>query len=73
MCKIEHLIFIIDKDNLIFKYDGMEKQESIQSYFNIAFDDIKNKEGSDSIFIIDGNVEQKLDLDDEWKVTEQKQ
>lgn len=47
----------------------MEQQESIKDYFNIAFDEINKKEGSNSIFIINGNVEQKLDLDDEWKVT----
>lgn len=46
----------------------MEQQESVQNYFDIAINDIKTKEGSDSIFIIDGKVEQKIDLDDEWKV-----
>lgn len=48
----------------------MEQQESIQNYFNIVCDDIKKKEESNSVFIIDINIEQKLDFDDEWKVTE---
>lgn len=46
----------------------MDQEESMQNYYDIAFDDIKHKEGSDSIFLVNGNVEQKLDLDDEWKV-----
>lgn len=51
----------------------MEEQESMKNYFNIAFDGIKNKEGSNSIFLVNGNVEQKIDLDDEWKVMVMKQ
>lgn len=46
----------------------MEQQETMQNYFDIAIDDIKNKEGSDSIFIVNGNIEQKIGFDDEWKV-----
>lgn len=46
----------------------MEQQDSVKDYFDIAVDEVKHKDGSDSIFIINGNVQQKLDLDDGWKV-----
>lgn len=62
-----HLIF---KENLVFKYDGMELQESINDYFTIAFHEITNREGSDSIITLNGTIDQKIDLDDDWKVTE---
>lgn len=46
----------------------MDQQESLKDYFDIALDDIKMKEGSDSIFIVSGNIDQKIELDDNWKV-----
>lgn len=62
-------LFKIYKDKTYaFKYGGMEQQDSVKEYFDIVMDEIKHKDGSDSIFVINGNVDQKLNLDDEWKV-----
>ena len=47
----------------------MEMQETIHKYFDMAIDDIHKKEGTDSVFLIHGSIEQKVDLDDDWKVT----
>lgn len=62
-----HIQFTKDQ-NLLYHYNGMEQQETLKNYFDIAFDDIKRKEGFDSVFIVKGNVEQIVDFDDEWKV-----
>ncbi|XP_037030978.1 uncharacterized protein LOC119070649 [Bradysia coprophila] len=50
-----------------FNYDGMDLQESFSNYFDISKAEIKLKEGSDSI-LINGEVEQKVDFDDNWTV-----
>lgn len=47
----------------------MELQKSMDDYFTITFNEINNKEGSDSIIKLNGTVDQKIDLDDDWKVT----
>lgn len=46
----------------------MELQKSMDEYFAIEFHEINNKDGHDSIITLNGTVDQKLDLDDDWKV-----
>ncbi|KAJ6637033.1 hypothetical protein Bhyg_09759 [Pseudolycoriella hygida] len=55
------------KDDLMFEYLGVDQEESVQNYFDIKLNQIKRKDESDSIFMVNGNVEQKVVLDDNWK------
>lgn len=45
----------------------METINGSGEYFTYTFD-IKKKDGSESVFIIQADIEQLIDIDDEWKV-----
>lgn len=56
--------------DLAYEYDRIETVNGSGEYFKYDFD-VKPQEGSQSVFIIQANIEQLIDLDNEWKVSKE--
>lgn len=52
---------------LAYTYDRLETVNGTGEYFNYALD-ISKKEDSDTVFMVQADIEQLIDLDDDWKV-----
>lgn len=52
---------------LVYSYDRLDTVNGSGEYFNYALD-ISKQEGSDTVFMVQADIEQLIDLDDEWKV-----
>ncbi|XP_037030988.1 uncharacterized protein LOC119070659 [Bradysia coprophila] len=67
------LVFVISaitetycERDVVLKFTGLDLQESFPNYFDISKVELKLKDGYESIFLVNGEVEQKVDLDDNW-------
>lgn len=51
---------------LAYHYDRLDTVNGSGEYFNYALD-ISKQDASDTVFVVQADIEQLVDLDDEWK------